>query len=183
MRLFTALDLPASVIRTLEELLDRLRPRAQISWVKPGNLHITLKFIGEWDDARLGELQDSLGEVPPRPAIPIHVHRVGFFPNPHSPRVFWCGIEAPGLAELAAEIDERTGRLGIEREKRAFSAHLTLARIKEQRAAIQPLRETIAALPSLDFGRFESSSFVLYRSKTGPGGSVYSKLAEFPLSK
>ena len=61
----------------------------------------------------------------------MHIQRVGFFPNPHSPRIFWCGIEAPGLDELAADTDAATAALGIEREKRAFSPHLTLARIKE----------------------------------------------------
>ena len=77
-------------------------------------------------------------------SIPVHIRKVGFFPNPHSPRIFWCGIEAPGLAELAADTDRATAALGIAPEKRAYSPHLTLARIKE-RLDLQPLREAIAA--------------------------------------
>ena len=103
-------------------------------------------------------------------------------PNPHSPRVFWCGIEAPGLAELAADTDRATAALGIESEKREYSPHLTLARIKEK-MNLQPLREAIAALPGLDFGSFAARRFYLYQSKLRPTGSVYTKLAEFPLSK
>ena len=181
MRLFVGLDLPPDVVRNLEHLLDKLRPTARIQWSPPANLHITTKFIGEWPEERLPELHSALTAVPPRPAIPLHIRGVGFFPNPHSPRVFWCGIEAPGLDALAADTDRATSALGIEREKRAFSPHLTLARIKE-RLDLQPLRTAITALPSLDFGTFVANSFFLYRSKPGPKGSVYTKLAEFPLT-
>jgi RNA 2',3'-cyclic 3'-phosphodiesterase len=181
MRLFVGLDLPAELVRNLEGLLEELRPTAPIQWSPPANLHITTKFIGEWPEERLPELIAALAAIPGRPPIPVHIRRVGFFPNPHAPRVFWCGIEAPGLAELAAETDRATASLGIESEKRAFSPHLTLARIKE-RPELQPLREKIVALPSLDFGAFEARSFFLYRSKPGPKGSVYTKLSEFPLA-
>jgi len=182
MRLFIGLDLPPEVVRNLEELLDRLRPQARLNWSPPANLHITTKFIGEWPEERLAELQSALAGVPHRPLIQVHVQRLGFYPNPHSPRVFWCGIDAPGLAELAADTDRATSSLGIEREKREYSPHLTLARIKEK-LNLQPLRETIAALPALDFGPFPASRFYLYQSKLRPTGSVYTKLAEFPLSK
>src|SRR5947209_1745524 len=140
MRLFVGLDLPEDVVKNLEMLLHRLRPTAAISWSPPANLHITTKFIGEWPEERLEELKRALSGVPPRDLIRMDIRRVGFFPNPHSPRVFWCGIEAPGLDALAADTDRATAALGIESEKRAFSPHLTLARIKE-RLDLQPLRE------------------------------------------
>jgi 2'-5' RNA ligase len=181
MRLFVALDLPAATVQRLEELLDRLRPLARIHWSPPANLHITTKFIGEWPEARVDELKTALAAVEPRAPVAVHVHRVGFFPNPHAPRVFWCGIEAPGLAALAAATDHATAALGIPAETRPFSPHLTLARIKE-RIDLQPLREAIAGLPLLDFGSFEAGCFFLYWSTLRPAGSVYTKLAEFPLS-
>jgi 2'-5' RNA ligase len=112
---------------------------------------------------------------------------VGFFPNPHSPRIFWCGIEAPGLPELAADTDLATASLGVAPEKRAFSPHLTLARITlthiKERVELQPLREAIAALTTLEVGSFPARSFFLYQSTLRPAGSVYTKLAEFPLTK
>ena len=80
------------------------------------------------------------------------------------------------------DTDRATAAIGVAAETRAFSPHLTLARIKE-RLDFQPLREAIAALPSLEFGQFEASRFFLYRSQLRPAGAVYSKLAEFPLSK
>ncbi|HEY1495215.1 MAG TPA: RNA 2',3'-cyclic phosphodiesterase [Candidatus Solibacter sp.] len=180
MRLFTGLDLPVEVVGNLEELLRRLKPTAPIHWSPPANLHVTTKFIGEWPEERLGELTAALAKVPSRTPIPVNIRRVGFFPNPHSPRIFWCGIEAPGLELLAADTDAATGALGIEPEKRPYSPHLTLARIKEQ-IDLQPLRKTVTALESLEFGSFEARSFFLYRSTLRPTGSVYTKLAEFPL--
>jgi 2'-5' RNA ligase len=180
MRLFTGLDLPADVLHNLEDLLRRLKPAAQIQWSRPENLHITTKFIGEFPEARLGELKQALAGVAGRGAIPVHVRRVGFFPNPHSPHNFWCGIEAPGLDALAADTDAAAAALGVIRETRPFSPHLTLARIK-QRVPMQSLREAIAGLPSLEFGGFEARSFFLYQSTLKPGGSVYTKLSEFPL--
>ena len=179
MRLFTALDLAPGVVANLERLLAQLRPTTRIQWSPPANLHVTTKFIGEWPDERLAELKTVLGALPARPAIPVRIHHLGFFPNPHAPRVFWCGIEAPGLAELAAETDRATAALGVAAETRAFSPHLTLARIKD-RLNLQPLREAIAGLPELEFGDFVAAGFYLYQSQLRPGGSVYTKLAEFP---
>ena len=101
MRLFTGLDLPAEVVHNLELLLERLRPTARIHWTVPANLHITTKFIGEWPEERLGELKAALAALEPQPPIAVDIRKVGFFPNPHAPRVFWCGIDAPGLEVLA----------------------------------------------------------------------------------
>ena len=182
MRLFVAIDIPAEITDALRCFVDRLRSTAKIGWSPVDNLHITTKFIGEWPENRLGELKTALEKLEPRPAIPVHIRKVGFFPNPHAPRVFWCGIEAPGLDALAAATDRATAGLGIPAETRAFAPHLTLARIKE-RLNLQPLREAIAALPSLDFGAFEAGRFFLYQSKPQRGGSVYTKLAEFPFSR
>ena len=181
MRLFTGLDLSEDVLANLARLLGRLRPTARIRWSPVENFHITTKFIGEWPPGRLHELTAALAALPPRPAIAVSIRRVGFFPNPHAPRVFWCGIEAPGLEALAADTGRATAALGIAREDRAYSPHLTLARIQE-RLNLQPLRETIAALDSLEFGSFTATGFFLYESRRGPSGSVYTKLAEFPLT-
>jgi 2'-5' RNA ligase len=187
MRLFTGIDLPAEVVRNLERLLDRLRPAARVRWSPPANLHITTRFIGEWPAERLPELETALaalpGLLPGDGAIPIQVRKLGFFPNPRAPRVFWAGVDAsPGLAALALETDRAVATLGLEPEGRPFSPHLTLARIKEP-VDLQKLRETIAALPSLEFGDFAADRFHLYQSRLCPAGSVYTKLAEFPLAK
>ncbi len=181
MRLFTGIDLPGHVMEALERLLELLKPTARLNWSHTENLHITTKFIGEWPAERLEEMKAALATVPSPGPVPVAIRNLGYFPNARAPRVFWAGIEAgPGLAALARETDAAVARLGVEPEKRAFSPHLTLARIKEP-VPLADLRETIASLGSLEFGEFTADRFYLYRSQLRPTGSVYTKLAEFPL--
>jgi RNA 2',3'-cyclic 3'-phosphodiesterase len=181
MRLFIALDLPEQIVARLDQLIARLKPTATINWSPASNLHITTKFIGEWPEPRLEELQKALRHIPSRSPLQVRIHGVGFFPNSKSPRTFWCGIEAPGLEELASDTDAATSSLGIASEKRPYSPHLTLARIKE-RLDLSPLQRAIEREVSLDFGRFEARGFFLYRSQLRPTGSVYTKLSEFQLT-
>ena len=181
MRLFTAIDLSDEVVQNLAGLIDRLRPTAPIKWSPRENLHVTTKFIGEWPEERLGELKTSLGGLPARAPIAVHLAKLGYFPNPHSPRVFWAGIDAPGLAELAHDIDQVLSLIGVPKEQRAFSPHLTLARIKEP-VTMSGLLQAVAHLPSLDFGECIVDRSYLYHSRLGSGGSTYTKLAEFKFS-
>jgi 2'-5' RNA ligase len=180
MRLFAGFDLPPDIVGALERLVEELRPRARIQWSPPRNLHITTKFIGEWPEDRLPELKEALASLAGFPPPHIRVRGLGFFPNPHHPRIFWAGIKAPTeLRELAAATESTLAKLGVPKEERPFSPHLTLARIKEP-APMQPLREAIAALPSVEFGDFTADRFWLYHSRLSPGGSIYTKLADFP---
>jgi 2'-5' RNA ligase len=182
MRLFTGLDLSPEVAASLERLLEQLKPSAPIKWSPPRNLHITTKFIGEWTEQRLEELQAAFRELPAPPPIAIAIERLGFFPNPHAARIFWAGVKAgDGLPALARATDDATAALGVAKEMRPYSPHLTLARIANP-GRLPGLLSAVAALPSLEFGAFMADRFFLYRSQTGPAGSVYTKLAEFPLA-
>jgi RNA 2',3'-cyclic 3'-phosphodiesterase len=183
MRLFTAIDLPDEVVATLGRLIAQLRPSARIKWSPEDNLHVTTKFIGEWPDAQIDRLQTALASLGPREPIPIEIRGVGFFPNPHAPRVFWAAVHAPAaLADLARETESALERIGVAAENRPFSPHLTLARIKEP-VPLQPLRQAVVELPSVEFGAFTADRFHLYRSKLTPAGSVYTKLSDFPFRK
>jgi 2'-5' RNA ligase len=193
MRLFVALDLPDTILKTLDALSGRLKPAAPIQWSAAANLHITTKFIGEWPEERLEELKSALEAIPRRDAISIRIEGLGWFPNPHSPKVFWAGVHAErpdahgrgsreaALEELAHETDHATATLGLPKETRDYHPHLTLARIKRP-VDLAPLRQAVARIESVEFGEFEAQSQFLYSSKLSPSGSVYSKLAEFPLS-
>lgn len=179
MRLFIGIDLPDDVSERLERLLSRLRPLAQIRWSPVYNLHITTKFIGEWPEPKLDELTGALNGVTKRATVPISIDGLGWFPNPHSPRVFWAAVQGgPRLTDLAKTTEDVLEPLGIARDKRDYAPHLTLARIN-QPAPLQPVRQSIAELDSTDFGSFTAGRFFLYRSQTGAAGAVYSKLAEF----
>ena len=180
MRLFTGIALPVDTVEALTRLLDRLRPTAHLNWSPPYNLHITTKFIGQWPEDRLGDLTSVLRSLIHRSPIDIAVSGIGWFPNPRSPRILYAGIEADeGLAELAGDTDAATGSLGVERETRKFSPHLTLARIKDQAVSLTPLREVLEKTEAVEFGRFRADRFHLYHSRPGPAGSMYTQLAQF----
>jgi len=181
MRLFTAIDIPKEVIRTLEQLSLGLRPTARIHWSPIQNLHITTKFVGEWPDAKVPQLQDALTTIGRHAAFPAAVRGLGFFPNARSPRVFWAGVEAPpALADLARQTELALNRAGVPEEGRPFSPHLTLARIKEP-VPLDKLHSAIAALPSREFGEFTVDRFYLYQSRLTQSGSIYTKLSEYRL--
>lgn len=179
MRLFTGIDLPDDVREKLERLLMHLRPCAHLKWSAVYNLHVTLKFIGEWPEEKIPALEAALRTVASRPAIAAEVEGLGWFPNPHHPRVFWAGVHAgDSLTALVKDIESALAPLGIAPEERVFNAHLTLARIKEP-APLQGLRSTIAQLASVEFGAFDVNRFHLYRSQPGSAGSIYTKLSEY----
>jgi 2'-5' RNA ligase len=177
MRLFVAIDISQEVQDNLSALLRRLRPAAKIQWSPVQNLHVTTKFIGEWPEERLEEMKKTLTQVPTSGAFHIAIRGLGWFPNPKSPRVFWAGVHGgEPLSVLAAATEAATAKVGVPPEKRSYSPHLTLARIRD-RVPLEALRSAIAAVASDDFGSFGATAFVLYLS----AGGKYTKLAEFPL--
>jgi 2'-5' RNA ligase len=181
MRLFTGIDLPESIKERLDALISSLRSTAHVKWSPAYNLHITTKFIGEWPQERLQELVTKLSEVQCGGRVDIEIRGLGWFPNPHSPRIFWAAVHAsPSLAEVALATEQACASLGIAHEERPFSPHLTLARIK-QPVPLQALRQAVAELSSVDFGAFTPEAFHLYLSKPGPAGSIYTPLHDFSL--
>lgn len=123
-----------------------------------------------------------LRSITGRAPVSIGISGIGWLPNPHSPRVLFAGVRAEGLADAAAAADEAVARLGVARENRDFKPHLTLARIKESSVPLAPVRQAIARLDNTEFGMFTAKEFYLYVSETGPAGSIYTQLAEFPFT-
>ena len=195
MRLFIALDIDDTIRDRISRFTDGVSGFApEARWVKPESLHITLKFIGEQPDAMIDQIKHALTTVKTI-SLTIHFRGYGFFPTAKSARVFWIGMEAgPDLASLARTIDKNTATLGIPKEARAYSPHLTLARgaggsgsprwRREDgpNRSFQRLQEKLAALPVPDFGTMTAREFFLYQSKLSPKGSTYTKLAGFSLA-
>jgi 2'-5' RNA ligase len=180
MRLFTGIAIAPHVLTNLEALITELKPLARLKWSPAENLHITTRFIGEWPETKLPELEKALAGVPRPGAIAITLPGFGFMPNPHRPRVFFAAVEAgPELTHLAAAIDSALEPLGCKREDRAYHPHLTLARVSNDN--IRELRERIAEMKNPDPGSFEATEFHLYLSTPGPKGSAYKKLASYAL--
>ncbi len=180
MRLFVALEIPSSVRENLADLLTSLRVVSpQTRWVRPENLHVTLKFIGEVPQENLAGIQSALAGVRSDQPVTLDFRGVGFFPDEKLPRVFWAGIEAsPNLKILAAGIGQATEKLGTSRERRPFSPHLTLARFEPPRLA-QQLRTAIQEHPARDFGSLRTNQFHLIESKLKPSGAEYTTVESF----
>ena len=182
MRLFIAIDLSPEIRDRLAALLDQLRPLAPLRWSPVENLHITTKFIGEWPEAKVDNMKRALSGVRAAP-FPITVRGLSWFPpgsfqNARRPRVLWAGIDGGDpLPHLARETDQAVAALGVPLETRAYSPHLTLARLPDSHP-LPALKETIAALGEPEFGSFEANVFHLYLSAQGR----YTKLADFALA-
>lgn len=192
MRLFVALDIDAAIRERIALFLEGVRQFApHVRWARPEALHLTLKFIGEMDAARLDDVRRALAQVQGE-ATEVRFRETGFFPTAKSARVFWVGVKADArLASLAHAVEDALERLGVEREQRAFSPHLTLARTGSGRPSrgredsanptFKRLQEKLAALPAPDFGAMTAREFFLYQSKLSPAGAQYTQLAGFAL--
>ena len=182
MRLFVALEIPTKTRENLASLLASLRAiTREARWVRPDNLHVTLKFLGEVAEDELEAVETALGRIRSDLAVTLEFRGLGFFPNEKKPRVFWAGIEASSnLKTLAGDIEGAVEKCGIARDKREFSPHLTLARL--ERPLPEAFRKAIAENAQRDFGSLRTGEFRLVQSKLKPSGAEYTTLKTFPFS-
>ena len=194
MRIFVAIDLDREIRDKIARFLEGVRPFApDARWVSAESLHVTLKFVGEQKPEQVESIKQQLGQTHGE-AIEIRFSGYGFFPTPRSPRVFWIGIQAgPELGRLADRIDAATAELGVPREERAFSPHLTLARGgggsgspkwrkgDGPNATFTVLQKRLEAMTGIEFGTMTAREFFLYQSQLSPKGSKYTRLERFDL--
>jgi RNA 2',3'-cyclic 3'-phosphodiesterase len=179
-RLFIAIEIPENIRHAYASLLKEFRAIApQLKWVRAENLHVTLKFLGETDSAKLGALQNVLSSVRSPDPVDLEFRGLGFFPNEKRPRVFWAGMEpSANLKTLAADIDQVTHRLGFPLEERPFAPHLTLARFSlpgTPPKLLQAMKETSGQ----SFGSLRAQEFHLIESKLKPTGAEYTTVQTF----
>lgn len=151
MRSFIAVKISSQQRRKIADLIGDLRAsEARVKWVRPENMHITLKFLGEVDERKLPEIFDSFEKsLTNAQAFAFNLKDIGCFPNIRRPRVIWVGIERgkDELKILANTVDNFMAEFGFEREKRGFSAHLTIGRVRDTYGI-----ETVT-------GRFDGTNF------------------------
>ncbi len=190
MRLFVGVELDERVRTSAAAIAERLRERlkearlhVEARWVCAENLHITLWFIGEVDEARSAAIQEALD--PPFPVAPFDLvlEGCGAFPPSGPPRVFWIGLRAGAdrMLELYHEVAARLRPLGFEPERRPYSAHLTIARVKDvRREASAGIHRVLGDVPA-SAGTSRAASVTLFRSHLSAKGSTYEALARVPL--
>lgn len=184
LRTFVGLPLPESYRDILRQLRRELEPglASRLTWARPEQFHLTLKFLGPTPGELLSRVAEALAEA--SQAAPVHAFQAsggGFFPPRGAPRVLWAGL-GQGLAEarkLARAVDQALAPLGFAAETRPFAAHLTLARIKEARR--DPWDTVLARLMAQAWPIFEVAEMLWWKSEPGQGGHKHSVLERFPL--
>jgi 2'-5' RNA ligase len=181
LRLFVAIEIPDEIRNTLAAFVKELRGVApQAKWVRTENLHVTLKFLGHTDPAKVGAIENVLGSIRSGQAVTLEFKGLGYFPTEKRPRVFWAGMESSAnLKTLAADVDHGLHKLGFPREERPFTPHLTLARFEPPGLPLK-LGAAVAQNISRSFGSLMTREFHLIESKLKPTGAEYTDLRSFP---
>jgi len=187
-RSFIAIELPGGLVKQLKDFQAGLKsPGAHpAKWVDPGAMHLTLKFLGNVEVKGLAAVKDETGvAVCSSRRFHLVTGRTGFFPDHRKPRIFWLGLEGDidALVTLHKTIDEAMSKLGYARENRPFTAHLTLARLREESSINDRVdfARTVQAQVFKPPCNIEVNSVALMRSQLTPRGAIYTRLAEFGL--
>lgn len=184
-RTFIAIEIPTEIQAKLSDLqadLSKFIQRA--SWVKKGNIHLTLKFLGDVSTHRIESISSVLKQIAAAHApFEMNFSGVGAFPNVRRPRVIWVGMTdgADHAARLAEDIENSLQPLGFEREKRGFTPHLTLARIRRP-TNLGAVSNKFSQYTALDIPSLQVAQFALIRSQLHPRGAIYTPLEKFVLT-
>jgi len=183
-RTFIAIRIPQEIRNKIGELQNNLKGiGGRISWIKPENKHLTLKFLGDTDEGVIdkiaAELQKAVENVA---AFKVKVVGTGTFPNFKHPRVIWVGAksEEDQLHKLVVQIENCMENFGFKKENRRFSAHLTLGRVKDIKA-IQPVVNKLKSYENFEAGSFLVKEFLLIKSELHPAGAIYTPLKNIML--
>ncbi len=184
MRLFIALPLGPSVKDALGKIIGLFRQKGgSVKWVKPENVHLTLRFLGETDENLVDEIKNHIDEaVKSHRQVQTSIATLGGFPNLNRPRVIWVGIEQhlEALSKMARDIEHRMRSLDFEKEKKPFKAHLTLGRVRHP----QGLENLTGFIKDYRFEEIPLlfDRVVLFKSTLTPQGPIYDRLHEAKLS-
>ena len=183
-RSFIAIEVPRGLKSRLEEVQRELRrTEADVKWVRPEAIHLTLKFLGSIRQEDVGKISGAVAPVIAGwTPFEIRIQGMGGFPNLRNPRVVWVGVDRgkESLVSLQQEIERKMAELSFPPENRSFSPHLTLGRVRSSRGRAH-LTQAVESRKGLELGIFQGREVILFRSELKPSGAVYTKLKEFPM--
>jgi len=189
LRTFIALEIPRELQQIIHKETAHLRNTigALVRWVPPGNIHLSLKFLGNISPANLDILTQMIrAEAESCQSFVMQVNGLASFPSPKRPRVIYIGLQAPAeLEALQHGIESATTRLGYESEDRGFSPHLTVGRVRQNISASdqQKIRRALEETQIDSLGTARVDSVHLFNSDLKPTGAVYTRLFSAPLKK
>ena len=184
MRLFVAIDLPDDLAADVAAAQDRFGDRTGLRFTDPEQAHVTLAFLGEVDDGRVGAVEDALATAVADAGVdPFEATVGGFgvFPSLDYISVVWAGVRrgTGEMTRLHAAVEDRLAPLGFEPDDHTFTPHVTLARMDDARGKETVQRVVREEDPTI--GSFRVTEIRLKRSELTPDGPAYSTVARFPL--
>jgi len=187
MRAFIAVDLSIPVVNNLVLLQEDIDEPIDlclgvVRWTKPQNIHLTLKFLGEVDDALVYRARDVLRVIcETQPIFEFQTKGTGAFPSLERPRILYAGtaVGSDDLAALRERIEQGLEELGVDRDTRPFKAHVTLGRIKTPRIPVDAA-EFLTPFTDTVFGTTQVKDLVLYESELRRTGPVYKIVERIP---
>ena len=190
MRTFIAVDFSPQIIRKITEIIDYFKtqtPNNAIKWVAPENLHLTVKFLGEVKENEIDNIKNLINQsLTDEDAFEIGVEGLGMYPNSHKPRVIWLGIKGgKPLIAIHNKLEKALQEIGIKHEKRDYSPHLTIARVRRgaDNETVKTIGKTLSAFKVDSLGSCTINNIVLYKSDLTPQGPIYTPLLSSPLNK
>lgn len=187
MRAFIAIGLPKGIKDSLGRLQQKLKKAgADVKWVEPENIHLTLKFLGEIDEQTKDRISSKIEELcQGTKQFSVALSSCGAFPSNQSPRVIWTGINQGDneVKRIAGKIEEFLSVIGISKENREFSSHITIGRTRsgKNRRELAELLDSLALKPLEE--QFLVSKITLFKSTLTPAGPIYEVIREFFLLK
>lgn len=182
-RTFVCIEIPESLKEQIAALQRELRPKgAQVSWTKPENIHLTIKFLGDVAQPKVETVRRAVERAAASVAqFEVEIAGAGCFPSLRSPRVLWVGLSGlpAALKQLQASVEDELAREGFSREPKKFSPHLTIARIRSPHGAGLLAEELVAR--GFEPASFTAREVIVMRSDLKPTGSVYTPQAVIPL--
>jgi 2'-5' RNA ligase len=183
-RSFLAIELPKPILRKIEEVQGDLRlTHADVRWVSPEKIHLTLKFFGNIEESRIDSIFKSIEEsVQNTLPFSLKVRGVGAFPQMKNPRVIWMGLVngSEALISLQKQIEDQLEKIGFQPEDRPFHPHLTLGRMKSSRGKNELVRR-MEKHKEEEFGDLPVERVVLFKSDLRPSGPIYTPLGDMKL--
>lgn len=183
-RTFICIEIPDSTRARIDRLQQELKEvDAQVSWTKPSNIHLTLKFLGAVEASRIEPVHRAVERAARGVTrFEIEVSGAGCFPSPRSPRTLWIGIsEVPEpLSQLHERLESELDREGFARERRKFSPHLTIGRLRAPRNGARLAEALITN--GFEAERLKANEVIVMRSDLKPTGSIYTRQAVIELA-
>lgn len=179
LRAFVAVEIPEDLLAALATVQSELKRRLRARWVRPGSMHLTLKFLGDIPaDQAAGVAEAVQAAAGGHAGFRLTVSGIGVFPGIRRPRVIWAGFSGQTrlLSDLQRSLEEKLAALGFPQEARPFRGHLTIGRFSEP---VDPdlMADVVNSFASRTFGEFAVEELVLFQSDLQPKGPVYTALA------